>query len=347
MFSFLKPKHSHSKLITAYIVTTTLLAVPLLILLYTRATSNCFFPLKVILLYLIWAGIVGFLNYFFLLRPILRVDRAVVSILLSKQFDVTPSLQESDQDLLKMFQLILDREYSSEILRKQAELDALQSQINPHFLYNALETLRSQAVLQDAPQIAEMSYALSEFFRYSISRKAKLVPLEEELHSVAVYTKIQNFRFGDRYVISYEVDDPEQTSKLLIPKLTLQPIIENSILHGLRDSLNGVDTVQIIAYKTEYHLILQVIDHGAGIAEDSLHEINKRLYHTADSPDVTLSAPKHNGIALENINDRIKILCGEDYGLTITSAVGFGTTVSVTLPVLSDRQEAIELQASR
>ena len=96
-------------------------------------------------------------------------------------------------------QNIMDKEYKAEMLRKQAELNALQSQINPHFLYNTLESIRGQAVFEGVDTIAEMAKSLSDFFRYSIQSKEPLVPLHEELHIVESYVKIQNYRFNNKY----------------------------------------------------------------------------------------------------------------------------------------------------
>lgn len=335
-----KIKHFHFSILAIFYAAIMITAIPFVFVLACLISSRHLFFLYILSIYAVCSGCALFLIYYYAFRSVLRINQAVASFLLSDQFNsINQRDEKTDQDLLTVFQMIIDREYSSEILRKQAELDALQSQINPHFLYNALETIRGQATLMNAPEVADMSCALSNFFRYSISRKSKMVFLEEELSSVKFYTKIQNYRFGNRYRLYFDIEDFDKTTRLYMPRLTLQPIVENSLLHGLRNSLNEQDCIQIIAFSTEYHLVIQIIDHGVGIEEDTLKQMNTRLCEPCKFSTSENTSSRHNGIALENINDRIKILCGNDYGLVITSALGFGTTVTITLPLITEYNE--------
>ena len=125
-----------------------------------------------------------------------------------------------------------EREYAALVYKKQAELDSLQSQINPHFLYNTLESIRGQAVLDKTEKIAKMTEALSAFFRYSIGRKGSIVQLTDELKNTDNYMLIQQFRFGEKVSLQKIISDEEALQGYL-PKMTIQPIIENAIYHGL------------------------------------------------------------------------------------------------------------------
>ena len=125
------------------------------------------------------------------------------------------------------------------MLVKQAELNALQNQINPHFLYNTLECIRGKAMVQGAEQIANMTEALSAFFRYSISIQENLVTLEQELQNTKNYFLIQKYRFGNRFHLRIFLVEESEAGEYLMPKMTLQPIVENAIFHGLEKSEIG------------------------------------------------------------------------------------------------------------
>ena len=128
------------------------------------------------------------------------------------------------------------REKASQIFDKQTELTALQSQINPHFLYNTLECIRGQALIDDNREIAKMTEALSAFFRYSISKKGNFVTLREELDNINNYMLIQQYRFNNRFTLEIMIDEEDKVAyDYLVPKLIIQPVIENAIFHGLEE----------------------------------------------------------------------------------------------------------------
>ena len=169
--------------------------------------------------------------------------------------------------------------------------------------------------------IAEMTEALATFFRYSIRQKGNLVTLEDEIENVRNYFIIQQFRFNNKYAIQYIFDDNDEVlSRFYIPKLTMQPIVENAIYHGLERKIgNGKITIRITL--TYQRLIINIVDDGIGMPQDKLDSLNDML---ASDEDIDLTQ-KDTGIALFNVNKRIKLYFGERYGLFITSTVDFGT----------------------
>ena len=181
--------------------------------------------------------------------------------------------------------------------------------------------------------IADTVEALSTFFRYTISDTGNLVDLEDELENIENYFKIQKYRFGER--VSLQVEFPEDYQRVLqcrIPKLTLQPIVENAVYHGL-EAKSGDGLVLISIDSTQNKLILSIQDDGYGIDENELHKLNERLKH----PEIKQTEKKKGGIALSNVSRRIKLLFGEEYGLHIFSITGIGTDVQVTLPIITRR----------
>lgn len=224
----------------------------------------------------------------------------------------------------------LERIYARKMLNKQAEIDALQSQINPHFLYNTLDSIRGKALMQDSEEIAEMTEALSTFFRYSISNRNNTVTLEEELENIQNYLKIQMFRFDNRFRLNIIDIDQKVLEKCKLPKLTLQPIIENTILHGIERKL-GSSTITISATKTEKRFILTISDNGCGMSEETLLSLQAKM-RGEDNSSLEYSS-KRTGIALPNVNRRIKLLFGEEYGLKVLSTLGLGTDVEIILPI--------------
>ena len=147
------------------------------------------------------------------------------------------------------------RYYENEILKKQTELLTLQNQINPHFLYNALECIRAQAVLNEMPEIADITYSLSNFFRYSISTKSDFATLNDEINVINNYMKIQQYRFRNRFLLNVNLPDSwDSIMDAVLPKLTLQPIVENSIVHAFTD-IAGQGIITIEAVSTKKHTI--------------------------------------------------------------------------------------------
>lgn len=232
---------------------------------------------------------------------------------------------------------VAERLYGEEITRlrqKQAEYLALQNQINPHFLYNALEAVRTDALLADCEDIAETTEALATFFRYTISNVKEYVTFSEELDNVENYFTIQRCRFGDKISMELELEN-ETLLEARMPKLILQPLVENAVSHGLERKL-GAGTVRITVENSDETLFLRVRDDGIGIPAQQVEQLNAQF---AENSGGTVTQRKKGGIALQNVNSRIRLMFGEAYGLHIFSAEGVGTECCVTLPLLLEEND--------
>ena len=221
-----------------------------------------------------------------------------------------------------------DREYSLAMLKKQAEIKALQNQINPHFLYNTLDCIRGMAIEQGADNIEEMTRALSGMFRYSISRKGKTKALmEEELANVNNYLRIQQYRFRNKINITETIDPAAK--KCCVPKLLIQPIVENAVFYGLEPK-TGERNLNIEAYCTGKKLIVKVEDNGVGMSFDKLRTINDAMCSGVSMGDNGRGTP----LGIVNVNERLRLLYGEEFGLRIFSCPKVGTTIEMVLPII-------------
>lgn len=225
------------------------------------------------------------------------------------------------------------------INKRQAQYLALQNQINPHFLYNTLDGIRSEALIAGVDHVAEMTEALATFFRYTISKDESLVSVEDELENCRIYFKIQQYRFGDRIrlVIDCEEENREKIMQCRIPKLTLQPILENGIIHGTELKLGqGTQTIHLAL--TGSRLLICVSDDGVGMSERTLEELNDKLGRSGDQLTVA-DREKKGGIALYNVNHRIHLIFGEQYGLHVFSMENVGTDVEISIPIVLNERE--------
>ena len=220
----------------------------------------------------------------------------------------------------------------SEKQRVQSELSMLQYQINPHFLYNTLDTIRSYALMSDQEDIALMSEKLSRFFRYAISNRENIVKVEDELRHIEDYLFIQSRRFGDRFETDISVEEPELRERYVL-KLMIQPLVENAITHGL-ERLKRKGQIHIHVAATEKKLLIRISDNGVGMSEEKLRELNQSLQAGTVQP--AGNQGRGTGIAIQNVNARIRITFGDEYGLHYRSHEMQGTTVTATLPLLDD-----------
>lgn len=215
---------------------------------------------------------------------------------------------------------------NEKILKKEAEIKLLQAQINPHFLYNTLESIHSIAKIKKVDEISQMVSALSKFFRISLSGGKDVVPLKEAINLVLNYLTIQNIRFNGK--IGYQIDIPEDLNTYIVPKLILQPIVENSIYHGI-EKKKGEGILTISGFSLNDELQLSVKDNGVGISEKDLFELRKSIESD--------SFEDSKNFALKNLNRQIKLKYGSGYGVNINSVEGEGTSVNVRLPVILER----------
>ena len=222
--------------------------------------------------------------------------------------------------------------------QKQAEYLALQNQINPHFLYNTLEAIRADALIAGADQIADTTEALATFFRYTITDVDRLVTLSDELENVEDYFTIQKFRFGDRMDLELELNDEELLSARM-PRLVLQPLVENAVVHGLEEK-TGEGIVKVVVESSRNVLYVYVKDDGVGMDTEQMEKLNE-IFSAQNRTRKRFGDGKNRkgGIALPNVNSRIKLLFGEDYGLHVFSSEGMGTEIRMILPLLYDDGE--------
>ena len=248
--------------------------------------------------------------------------------------DICPKLDE----VLSHFDSILKEQRLNQETKRKSEFLALQNQINPHFLYNALEAIRGDALGEGIDYIADVTEALSTFFRYSVTDTGSLVTIGDEFDNVNNYFKIQQYRFGEKLELTYEMSSDRDTLELMCPKLTLQPIVENAIFHGLeKRSEKGTITIRV---STTYNkVIITVIDDGVGMDQETLDNLNERLKNTVTPSVDNNNKTKKGGIAMVNISRRIKLLFGENYGIHVFSIPDFGTDVRITLPIVKKSLE--------
>lgn len=287
--------------------------------------------------------------YRLLIRPAVNLQKLLAqcrekndsAIELLQQTSSRALFAEEISDVVALCCEYATRANSAIIHDKEAELAALQSQINPHFLYNTLDSIRGQAIIDHNYEIANMVKALAGFFRYSISRMGSLVTLRDELANVKNYMVIQQYRFNNRFSLQTHIDeDDESALDFLVPKLIIQPIIENSIYHGFKEKLEG-GVISITVALTNKNLLIKISDNGGGMDDETLAALNRRIREQMTFPVSGDGEERQFGIALSNINKRIQLLFGHNYGLGVFSTRDYGTDVELNLPSDSERAKLL------
>ncbi|HOQ07197.1 MAG TPA: sensor histidine kinase [Clostridiales bacterium] len=236
--------------------------------------------------------------------------------------------------------------YREQLTRKEAELKALQSQINPHFLFNTLEAINWMAQLNNVPEISNTVSDLSDLMEASIGRDDRLITLEEEFQYADKYISLQKRRFGDKIELIKNVQPDVLDIK--IPRLLIQPLIENAVYHGIERN-RGRGTITLNAYKDRKGcLCVEVLDNGAGMEPEELEALNARLTLDNNAYFRDLGGKKRKSIGIENVNRRIKLFYGEQYGLKMESRVGEFTKATIRIPceVNMDGREGFYVQGS-
>lgn len=209
-------------------------------------------------------------------------------------------------------------------LKRRAELRALQAQINPHFLYNTLDSIRWKAEIAGATDISRMTTALATLFRIGLSRGQEIITVKQEVRHVESYLQIQKMRYSDR--MTYSMDIQKDILELYTVKLLLQPLVENAIYHGIKESSHS-GTVVITGCREGEELVLRVSDNGMGIPPERLKALQADLA-------AGLSVSRE-GYGIFNVNERIRLHFGQRYGLTLESVWGEGTVATVRLPCIT------------
>jgi sensor histidine kinase YesM len=209
--------------------------------------------------------------------------------------------------------------------RRENELkyEALQAQITPHFLFNTLNTIKWSAIMSGAGNVAKMISALGRLLEVSMSKGEEEVAFNEEIELIESYVFIQNVRYNDKYLLN--IDVAESIYSLKVPKLILQPLVENAIIHGLKN-IEGKGIITIRAIENDGCLKVSVADNGEGISENKIQKILKNSNGERKQ--------RFSGIGLANINERLKLRYGQGYGISISSKIGYGTTVDLVLPIV-------------
>lgn len=234
----------------------------------------------------------------------------------SQSHDEVGELIDSFGKMLNRIQTLINEVYESKLVQKEAELKALQAQINPHFLYNALSLINWKAIAVNAEDISRMTQLLSTFYRTTLNNGKQIVTVQEELANTKSYIEIQSIMHSDNFNVTYEIDEDILDFSMI--KLILQPIAENAIDHGLDHKLTKERReLKIIGKLEDDKIHFTVQDNGAGIPSDKLK---------------TILQTRSKGYGLKNVNDRIHLVYGAEYGLLIRSEIDVGTTVEILIP---------------
>lgn len=220
--------------------------------------------------------------------------------------------------LNERIQILIQDNYEKKLMIKSSEMNLLQEQINPHFLYNALSVITSMSMRENGKRTVECLRYLADFYRISLNKGREVVTIQEELDLLKNYMKIQKIRFGEDVNISYEVD--EETLEFHTIKLLLQPLVENAIHHGRRDE--GVLNIRVGVRRKGNRIVYVVVDDGLGIEPEKLVKLRTDLKQS------------QGGFGLKNVDIRVKLQYGENYGVNVESSLGTGTRICVEIPVV-------------
>jgi len=247
--------------------------------------------------------------------------------------DEIAELSNSFNRMIKELSASIQKIYKDENIKKQIELNMLQQQINPHFLYNTLESINWMARMQNSPNISSTITALVKLLQASTYTERDFITIDEEIDNIKNYIAIQKFRYGNLFEVIYDID--EAIIKKYTLKLILQPLVENAIYHGLEDKTEG-GIIVIGGGMRENGICLWVEDNGKGIDQDKIDQIL--------SKDIKESS-RYSSIGISNTVKRIKLYYGEAYGLELKSLLESGTKAVITIPVRSEERMKLDDQS--
>lgn len=225
-------------------------------------------------------------------------------------------LEKSVNSIIKRLKVLMEESYISKVREREAQLKALQAQINPHFLYNTLDTINWMAIRRKADDISFMLDSLAKYFRLSLNQGKDVVSISDEINLAKAYLDIQKMRFINSFEAIFDIE--EEVKQYSMPKLTLQPIIENALLHGIQNKESQKGIIIIQANKVGEDIYFRVKDDGIGMSNEKVQQL--------------LACTKENignSYGLYNVNQRLRLFSGESYGLIINSEEGKGTTVEI------------------
>ncbi len=236
--------------------------------------------------------------------------------------DEVAQIAQSFNELMDRLQAAIQSEYLLEIRHKEAMLRALQAQLNPHFLYNVLQSVSSMAEVREAPEIVTLARSLGSVLRYSIQCESLTASVREEVSHVEHYLLIQKIRFGER--LHYKLNVPEYAMDYRLPRVFLQPMAENAVIHGL-EARPEPGNLSIRIWLEDELLYIEVSDDGCGIAPEELNRIYEQFRHTQIPSSET-------GIGLINLKSRLELFYGDRASLHIETEIGVGTSITIALP---------------
>ena len=228
-------------------------------------------------------------------------------------------------EMLDRMQVMAQEELQHKMLVERTEYKMLQAQINPHFLYNTLDTMSGIANAQNCPMVSGMCHSLSAIFRYSLNMTDELSTVQNEMAHVRNYLYVMDMRNGSTIAYDYQIDSDTLADQM--PRICIQPVVENALTHGLRNVRRKDKKLLIRSEHVNENLVITVQDNGAGMDAESMN----RLLEQNDMKRVESGI----SIGILNVNARLKRLFGEKYGLHIESTAGEGTTVTITVPAVS------------
>jgi two-component system sensor histidine kinase YesM len=228
-------------------------------------------------------------------------------------------LSDGIESMVGRLKQLIDKNTEQEKQRRRTELALLQAQMNPHFLYNTMDTIIWLIESREISEAVTMVSSLSNYFRFSLSRGQNVITLAEEEQHIRSYLEIQQIRYRD--LMDYEIDIPDQLKKNILPKLTLQPLVENALYHGIKTSRRK-GFIRVTGRAQDERLILEVADDGSGMTEERLSEVRTSLVDG-----------RREGFGLRTVHQRIQILFGGEFGLAVESTPDVGTRIIVTIPM--------------
>lgn len=250
-----------------------------------------------------------------------------------KRDDEIGMLGRSFNKMLKQINELLRLTERHERQKREAEFRSLQANINPHFLYNTLDTIQWMARKQKATDIAEVVESLAKLFRIGLSKGRDIITLDKEIEHIESYLRIQKTRYGEK--LQYQIEVDENSSSLYVLKFILQPLIENAIYHGIKER-RGPGQITLSAYEKNGKLVLVLQDNGVGMSVSRLQEIRAALKDAVRRTENQGESNSKNGYGILNVQARIVLAFGEQYGITIESTEKVGTTIEMLLPILDE-----------
>jgi len=287
----------------------------------------------VVLLFAIISVIFGIISSNIILKPLSSLAMAISHVkeagrdIRLPQYAIAELNKISTifNDMMDEIQHLINEVYEKQLLLSESELGRLRAQINPHFLFNILETLRWHAKHMNDSTIYDMVTNLSGLLRATlVNDDREKITIEEELQYIKFYLDLQQVRFGERLEVKIDIN---ARGYYLIPRMCVVPVIENAIVHGLESKRENCRLHMIVEEKDNL-LTFIISDNGVGFDPSSLDLSNSNKYNKYNKDDKT-----HISIGLINSNQRIKLICGQQFGISIASVIGKGTTVIITLPV--------------